>query len=133
MANRAGMEAVSGKELLAARAKRLVDVSAGTDVHRARGWVGGSTLAALVGGASQAEHRLQCGRDPRHDRQIDQPADHGLDSRSIQRADHRAKVALELHERRRVDGVVGPNRYHRDIGTGLEHGRQLVHQHIGDP
>ena len=129
---RVRMKAVGREERLAARAEHLVDGSARADIGRARGWVGGSTLAALVGGAPQAEHRLQCTRDTRHDRKVDHAADDGLDTRPIERSDHRPNVALELHERRRVNRVVGPDRHDCDVGPRVEDRRELMHQHVGD-
>ncbi len=127
-----GVEPVGGEELLTARAEHLVDRSAGADVGRARGLVGGSTLAALVRGAPQAEHRFQGSRDPRHDREVDQATDDGLDPGPVQRSDDRTEVPLELHERGRVDRVVRADRHDRDLRACVEDCGKLVHQHIGD-
>lgn len=127
-----GMEPIGGEERLAARAEHLVDGAARADVRRARGWVGGSTLAALIRSTPQAEHRLQRGRNSRYHRQIDEPADDRLDPGPIERTDHGAEITFELHERRRVDGIVRADRHHRDVGASVEDRRKLVHQHVGN-
>jgi len=131
MTGRVRMKPVGREEGLAARTEHLVDGSARADVGRARGWVDGSTLTALIGGASQAEHRLQCGRDTRHDREIKDAAHDGLDVRAIERTDDGTEIPLELHQRRRMDHVIGTDRYDRDIGPRVENRRELMHQYVG--
>jgi len=132
MTGRVGMKPVGREERLAARTEHLVDGSARADIGRARGWVDGSTLTALIGGASQAEHRLQCSRDPWYDREVKDAAHDGLDVRAIERTDDGTEITLELHQRRRMDRVIGTDRYDRDIGPRVENRRELMHQHVGD-
>ncbi len=126
------VESVFGEELLAARAKGLVGESVGADSFYARGWVGGSGLAALIGSAAEAEHRLQGCGDTRNDRQVDQPTHQGLDPRSIECSHHGTDVAFEASKRCGVDRVVRADRDHRYIGGRRQHRGELTMEDVSN-
>lgn len=132
MSRPVGVETILGEELLTARAEGLVDGSAYSDVGRARGWVGGTDLAALVRSAPKSEQRSQGDRNPRDRRQVDQSANQAVDSRAIHRAHDRAEVAFELAERRRVHGVVRTDGDDDEVRPLVEHRGQLPHQDVLD-
>ena len=126
------MEPVGGEERLTAHAERLVDASTDLDVHRARGWVGGSGLPALIRLTTAPEHRPQRDRHPRDHREVDESAHERLDAGAVERAHHGAEVPLELTEGCRVDGVVRADRQHHEVRGRVEDGRELARQHVGD-
>ena len=126
------VEAVFGEELLAARAKGLVGESIGADSNDARGWVGGSGLAALISGAAEAQHRLEGCGDTRNDRKIDQSAHQGLDTCLIECRHHSTDVAFEASERRGMDRVVRADGDHRNVRWRRQHPGELTMQYVGD-